>query len=137
MNEITQESREACEKLMRCGIPVNNQSVLLSGVNDTVSAQIALCQGLLKIKVRPYYLFQADEVEGTEYLRTTIETGVGIIAGMRGRTSGLGIPTYIVDLPGGGGKVPIQADYLESVRDKDFEFKNYLGNSHTYHNPQC
>lgn len=135
VNEITSESKEACGKLVRRGMPVNNQSVLLSGVNDTVSAQIALCQGLLKIKVRPYYLFQADEVEGTEYLRTTIETGVGIISGMRGRTSGLGIPTYIVDLPGGGGKVPIQADYLESVNDKDFVFKNYLGNSHTYHNP--
>lgn len=135
VNEITEESALACEMLASHGIPINNQSVLIAGVNDTVSEQIALCQGLLKINVRPYYLFQADEVEGTEHLRTTIETGVGIIAGMRGRTSGLGIPTYIVDLPGGGGKIPIQSDYLDCVHDNELEFRNYLGKSHVYHNP--
>lgn len=136
VNEITNDSRLACEKILRCGIPINNQSVLLRGINDSVSAQIALCQGLLRIKVRPYYLFQADEVDGTEHLRTTIEKGMEIISGMRGRTSGLAVPTYVVDLPGGGGKVPLQVDYLDTRDGDKYIFNNYLGKSYCYHNPK-
>jgi lysine 2,3-aminomutase len=122
--------------LLRSGVPVNNQSVLLKGVTDSVEKQLALCQGLLKIKVRPYYLFQCDEVQGTEHLRTSIEKGVEIIAGMRGHTSGLAIPSYIVDLPDGGGKVPLLPDYIVAKTDKEVLFKNYQGRLFSYRNPE-
>jgi lysine 2,3-aminomutase len=135
-NELTDEAKAACDKILRHGIPVNNQSVLLAGVNDSVERQLKLCQGLLKAKIRPYYLFQADEVEGTEHLRTTVEKGLHIIEGMRGRTSGLAIPTYVIDLPGGGGKVPLQASYLVSRAGGELTFRNYLGNIYHYHNPK-
>jgi lysine 2,3-aminomutase len=135
-NELTAEAKAACEKMLRHGIPVNNQSVLLAGVNDSVERQLKLCQGLLKAKIRPYYLFQADEVEGTEHLRTTVEKGMRIIEGMRGHTSGLAIPTYVIDLPGGGGKVPLQASYLVSRAEGQLVFRNYLGKIYRYHNPK-
>ena len=136
VRELTDEARTACDRILRHGIPVNNQSVLLAGVNDSVQAQTALCHGLLRAKVRPYYLFQADEVEGTEHLRTTVEKGLRIIEGLRGHTSGLGIPTYVIDLPGGGGKVPLQTSYLVSRSDGQFVFKNYKGKIYRYHNPK-
>ena len=135
VREITPESAAACDRLLRHGIPVNNQSVLLRGINDSVEAQLALCQGLLKIKVRPYYLFQCDEVRGTEHLRTPIEKGVEIIAGMRGHTSGMAIPAYIVDLPDGGGKVPLLPDYVAAINPGSYLFKNYRGNLYSYRNP--
>jgi lysine 2,3-aminomutase len=135
-NELTDEARAACDKILRRGIPVNNQSVLLAGVNDSTESQLQLCHGLLRAKIRPYYLFQADEVEGTEHLRTTVEKGLHIIEGMRGHTSGLAVPTYVIDLPGGGGKVPLQASYLISRSDGQLVFKNYLGKTYTYHNPK-
>ena len=95
-----------------------------------------LCQGLLKSKVRPYYLFQADEVQGTEHLRTTVETGLKIIEGMRGYTSGIAIPTYVVDLPGGGGKVPLQPEYLLSQTGDVLTFRNYQGRIFHYREPK-
>lgn len=136
-NELTDEARAACDRIIRHGIPVNNQSVLLAGVNDSVKAQMKLSHGLLKAKIRPYYLFQADEVEGTEHLRTTVEKGLRIIEGMRGHTSGLGIPTYVIDLPGGGGKVPLQGSYLVSRSGSQLVFKNYKGETYRYHNPRA
>ena len=135
-NEITPESAAACDKLLRSGIPVNNQSVLLRGVNDSVETQMKLCQGLLKSKVRPYYLFQADEVQGTEHLRTTVEAGLKIMEGMRGHTSGIAIPTYVVDLPGGGGKVPLQPEYLLSQTGDVLTFRNYQGRIFHYREPK-
>jgi lysine 2,3-aminomutase len=135
-NELTDEAKAACDKILRHGIPVNNQSVLLAGINDSVEKQLSLCHGLLKSKIRPYYLFQADEVEGTEHLRTTVEKGLKIIEGMRGHTSGLAVPTYVIDLPGGGGKVPLQASYLISHADGQLVFRNYLGKIYRYHNPR-
>jgi len=135
-NEITPEAAAACDKLLRSGVPVNNQTVLLRGVNDSVETQMKLCQGLLKSKVRPYYLFQADEVQGTEHLRTTVETGLKIIEGMRGYTSGIAIPTYVVDLPGGGGKVPLQPEYLLSQTGDTLTFRNYQGRIFHYREPK-
>jgi lysine 2,3-aminomutase len=126
-NEITSESAAACNRLLRAGIPVNNQSVLLRGVNDDVETQTKLCNGLLKIKVRPYYLFQCDEVQGTEHLRTPVETGIKIIDGMRGRTSGLAIPTFVIDLPEGGGKVPLQPNYVLTQTKEELVLRNYQG----------
>jgi lysine 2,3-aminomutase len=134
-NEITPESAKACDKLLRAGVPVNNQSVLLRGVNDSVETQLRLCQGLLKIKVRPYYLFQCDEVQGTEHFHTPVSTGMKIIEGMRGHTSGLAVPTYVIDLPGGGGKVPLQPDYVVSQTDEELILRNYEGHLFTFRNP--
>ncbi len=134
-HEITPESAAACDRLLRAGVPVNNQSVLLRGVNDNVETMTKLCQGLLKIKVRPYYLFQCDEVQGTEHLRTPVETGVKIIEGMRGHTSGLAVPTFVVDLVDGGGKVPLQPNYVLSMNKDELLLKNYEGKIFRYRNP--
>jgi lysine 2,3-aminomutase len=135
-DEITEESASACDRLLRCGIPVNNQSVLLRGVNDCVETQIKLSHKLLRTKVRPYYLFQCDEVVGTEHLRTPVEVGLDIINGMRGFTSGLGIPTFVIDLPQGGGKVPIQPDYLLTKIKDELILRNYEGKIFHYRDPQ-
>ena len=135
IREITPEAAGACDRLLRSGIPMNNQSVLLRGVNDSVAAQTALCHGLLKIKVRPYYLFQCDEVQGTEHLRTPVDVGVQIIEGMRGHTSGLAIPTFVIDLPNGGGKVPLQPNYILSQTEGELVLRNYEGRTFHYRNP--
>lgn len=134
-NEITTESEAACDRLLRSGVPVNNQSVLLREINDTVESQLKLSQGLLRIKVRPYYLFQCDEVQGTEHLRTPVEVGIKIIEGLRGHTSGLAVPNFVIDLPQGGGKVPIQPEYLLSQSDGTLLLRNYQGRIFCYRNP--
>ena len=134
--EITPESARACDRLLRAGVPVNNQSVLLKGVNDSVETQMKLCQGLLKIKVRPYYLYQCDEVQGTEHLRTPVETGLKIMDGLRGFTSGLAIPTFVIDLPDGGGKIPLQPNYVMSFNDDGLLLRNYKGHIFQYRNPK-
>jgi lysine 2,3-aminomutase len=134
--EITPEAAAACDRLLRAGVPVNNQSVLLRGVNDSVATQTKLCQGLLKIKVRPYYLFQCDEVQGTEHLRTPVEAGINIIGGMRGHTSGLAVPTFVVDIPDGGGKVPLQPDYILAQMEDALLLRNYQGRIFRYRNPR-
>ena len=134
--EITPEAAEACDRLVRSGIPVNNQTVLLRGVNDSVEAQMKLCQGLLKIKVRPYYLYQCDEVRGTEHLRTPVEVGMKIIGGLRGYTSGLAVPTFVVDLSQGGGKVPLQPNYVVSQTEEELVLRNYRGRLFRYRNPR-
>jgi lysine 2,3-aminomutase len=134
--ELTPEAVEACDRLLRAGVPVNNQSVLLSGVNDSVETMTALCHGLLKAKVRPYYLFQCDEVQGTEHLRTPVEVGMKIIEGMRGHTSGLAVPTFVVDLAHGGGKVPLQPNYVLSMTDEELLLRNYQGQLYRYRNPK-
>ncbi len=134
-SEITPESAAAVDRLLRAGVPVNNQSVLLRGVNDDVATMTKLCQGLLRIKARPYYLFQCDEVKGTDHLRTSIETGIKIIEGLRGRTSGLAIPTFVVDLPHGGGKVPVLPQYVLSHNERELVLRNPEGRIFRYRNP--
>ncbi len=134
--EATPEAAVACDRLLRSGIPVNNQSVLLRGVNDTVEEQMKLCHSLLRIKVRPYYLFQCDEVRGTEHLRTPVETGIEIIRGMRGYTSGLAVPTFVVDLPQGGGKVPLQPNYIKMQTGEGLLLSNYQGKLFRCQNPK-
>jgi len=133
--ELTPEATNACDRLIRSGVPVNNQSVLLRGINDSVEIMTPLCHGLLKAKVRPYYLFQCDEVQGTEHLRTPVEVGINIIKGMRGHTSGLAVPTFVVDLVHGGGKVPLQPNYVLSMTDKELLLRNYEGQVYRYRNP--
>lgn len=134
--EVTREAAIACDRLLRAGVPVSNQSVLLKGINDSVETQTKLCHELLKIKVRPYYLFQCDEVQGTEHLRTPVETGVKIIEGMRGHTSGLAIPTFVIDLPDGGGKVPLQPNYVLAQTKEELILRNYQGRFAWYRNPK-
>jgi lysine 2,3-aminomutase len=134
-NEITPEAIRACDKLLRAGVPVNNQTVLLRGINDSVETQLKLSHALLKAKVRPYYLFQCDEVQGTEHLRTPVETGISIIEGMRGHTSGLAVPTFVIDLPSGGGKVSLQPDYVLSHTRERLILRNYQGRIITFRNP--
>jgi lysine 2,3-aminomutase len=133
--EITPESAQACDRLVRSGVPVNNQTVLLRGINDTVETQLKLCHSLLKSKVRPYYLFQCDEVQGTEHLRTPVETGIKIIEGMQGHTSGLAIPKFVIDLPFGGGKVPLQPNYVVAKTEGELILKNYQGHLFRFRNP--
>ncbi len=135
-NEITPESALACDKLLRSGVPVNNQTVLLRGVNDTPETQIRLCHALLKIKVRPYYLFQCDEVQGTKHFHTPVGTGIKIMERMRGHTSGLAISTFVIDLPGGGGKVPLQPTYVLSQTEDELTLRNYQGRIFNYRNPK-
>jgi len=134
--EITPEAAKACDRLLRAGVPVNNQSVLIKGINDSVETQLKLSHGLLKIKVRPYYLYQCDEVQGTEHLRTPVETGLKILEGMRGHTSGLAVPTFVIDLPDGGGKIPLQPNYVMSFNDEGLLLRNYQGHIFQYRNPK-
>ncbi len=134
-NEITAELDEACDKLTRAGIPLGNQSVLLAGINDCVHIQRKLVQDLARIRVRPYYLYQCDLVEGAGHFRTPVAKGVEIIEGLRGHTSGYIVPTFVVDAPGGGGKIPLMPNYLLSMSDHKVVLRNYEGFITTYEEP--
>ncbi len=133
--EITGEVEAACDLLADGGIPMGSQTVLLKGVNDDVPTLKALFHALLKIRVRPYYLYQCDPVVGTAHLRTTIAKGIELIAGLRGHTSGYAVPTYVVDAPGGGGKVPIQAETVIGHDDGVWSLRNWAGETYTYTDP--
>lgn len=126
VDEITDPSARACERLADAGIPLGNQTVLLQGVNDQVETIRQLFTGLLKIRVRPYYLHQMDLVKGTAHFRTPIAVGLEIIRGLRGFVSGMAVPHFVVDLAGGKGKVPILPDYVEQNGDS-FVFQTYTG----------
>ena len=134
-NEITAELAEACDRLTRAGIPLGNQSVLLAGVNDCVHIQRKLVQDLVRIRVRPYYLYQCDLVEGAGHFRTPVAKGIEIIEGLRGHTSGYAVPTFVVDAPGGGGKIPVMPNYLISMSDHKIVLRNYEGYITTYEEP--
>jgi len=127
--EITPESTEACEKLLKVGIPVSNQTVLLKGINDSLEVMRDLFCGLEKIMVRPYYLFHCDAVRGTDHFRTDIRKGIEIMDGLWGEIGGLCIPNFVVDLPMGGGKAPMMPSYLLDIDvDKDEAiFRTYEG----------
>lgn len=116
--ELTPEAAAACTRLAEAGIPLGNQTVLLQGVNDDPVVMAELLRGLLRIRVRPYYLHHMDLAQGTGHFRTRIETGLAIIAALRGQVSGLAIPHYVIDTPGGRGKVPLQPDYLRQLGDR-------------------
>lgn len=134
-NEITAELAQATDKLTRAGIPLGNQSVLLAGVNDCVNIQRQLVHDLVRIRVRPYYLYQCDLVEGAGHFRTPMAKGIEIIEGLRGHTSGYAVPTYVVDAPGGGGKIPLQPNYQISASDHKVVLRNYEGFISTYEEP--
>jgi lysine 2,3-aminomutase len=134
-NEISAELAETCDRLARAGIPLGNQSVLLAGVNDNVHVQRQLVQDLVRIRVRPYYLYQCDLVEGAGHFRTPIAKGIEIMEGLRGHTSGYAVPQYIIDAPGGGGKIPVSPNYLLSMSDHKIILRNYEGFITTYEEP--
>ena len=134
--ELTSEVRDALGRLADAGIPMGNQSVLLQGVNDSIEVQKELVHKLLMCRVRPYYLYQCDLIEGSSHLRTSIDKGIKIIEGLRGHTSGYAIPQYVIDGPGGGGKIPINPDYIVKQDAQGVTLRNYEGKQFHYPEPQ-
>ena len=134
-NEITEESTRACEMLANAGIPLGNQSVLLRGVNDCVHVMKHLVNDLVKIRVRPYYIYQCDLSMGLEHFRTPVSKGIEIIEGLRGHTSGYCVPTFVVDAPGGGGKTPVMPQYVISQSPGRVVLRNFEGVITTYTEP--
>jgi lysine 2,3-aminomutase len=133
--ECTPETTNACALLADAGIPLGSQTVLLKGINDTVPVMTQLMHGLMKMRVRPYYLYQCDPITGSGHFRTTIAKGLEIIKGMRGFTTGYAVPTYVVDAPGGGGKIPLMPDYVSGRTGDDLVLTNYEDKSFTYPDP--
>ncbi|WP_319466432.1 lysine 2,3-aminomutase [uncultured Pseudodesulfovibrio sp.] len=133
--ELTASSRRALQRLANAGIPLGNQSVLLSGVNDCQRLIKTLNQKLVKNRVRPYYLYQCDMSEGLTHFRTPIGKGIEIIESLRGHTSGFSVPTYVVDAPGGGGKIPVMPNYIVSWGPNKVVLRNYEGVITTYNEP--
>jgi len=135
-NEITADAIAACERLANAGVPLGNQSVLLAGVNDCVHVMKELVQNLVKIRVRPYYIYQCDLSRGLSHFRTPVAKGIEIIEGLRGHTSGFSVPTFVVDAPGGGGKIPVMPNYLVSHGTHKVILRNYEGVITTYTEPK-
>jgi len=134
-NEITPEAQKACAMLADAGIPLGNQSVLLRGVNDCVHTMSDLVHALAYIRVRPYYIYQCDLSLGISHFRTSVSKGIEIIEGLRGHTSGYCVPTFVVDAPGGGGKIPVMPDYLISQGPRHVVLRNFEGVITTYTEP--
>src|SRR6266850_5867609 len=131
--EITPEVKVACEMLADGGFPLGSQSVLLKGVNDRPEIIKKLAHELLKIRVRPYYLYQCDPVQGTSHFRTPVSKGLEIIESLRGHTTGYAVPTFVIDAPGGGGKIPIAPNYVVNRDENVITLRNYAGNTYEYH----
>jgi lysine 2,3-aminomutase len=125
--EITEECAKACNKLADNGFPLGSQTVLLKGINDNVTVMKELMHKLLKIRVRPYYLYQCDLIPGSGHFRTTVKKGLEIIKGLRGYTSGYAVPTFVIDAPGGGGKIPLLPDYVVEHNNEHIVLRNYKG----------
>lgn len=135
-NEITAESEQACMKIVDAGIPLGNQSVLLRDINDNVTTMKDLLLKLVHIRVRPYYLYQCDLSRGIGHFRTSVDTGVKIIHELTGFISGYAVPKYVIDAPTGGGKIPINYNYVISKDDKEVVMENYLGKIYRYPQPK-
>ncbi len=134
-NEITEESIKACERMANAGIPLGNQSVLLKGINDCPNIMKRLVHGLVKMRVRPYYIYQCDLSQGLEHFRTPVSKGIEIIESLRGHTSGYAVPTFVVDAPGGGGKTPVMPNYVISQAPGRVVLRNFEGIITTYTEP--
>jgi lysine 2,3-aminomutase len=132
-DECGHETQQACERLADAGIPLGSQTVLLKGINDDLPTMKALLHALLRMRVRPYYLYQCDPITGSRHFRTPIATGQEIIRGLRGHTTGYAVPTYVIDAPGGGGKIPVMPDYVAGrAEDGGVELRNYEGRTFRY-----
>jgi lysine 2,3-aminomutase len=133
--EITPEVAQACERLADAGVPLGAQIVLTRGVNDNVETMKSLVHGLLKIRVRPYYIYQCDPISGSAHFRTPVEKGLEIVAGLRGHTTGYAVPTFVIDAPGGGGKIPLCPDSVVGRQDGHVLLRNYEGKIFKYPDP--
>jgi lysine 2,3-aminomutase len=134
-DEITPETVYACNKLADAGIPLGSQTVLLKGINDNVETFKKLAHELLKIRVRPYYLYQCDLIPGSLHFRTPVSKGLEIIKGLRGFTSGYAIPHFVIDAPGGGGKIPLLPEYVAGKDENGYILVNYQGKTYRYPDP--
>ena len=134
-DELTPEVHGACARLADAGIPLGSQTVLLAGVNDNLDTMKRLMQGLLKIRVRPYYLYQCDPIVGSAHFRTPVKKGIEIIEGLRGHTTGYAVPTYVIDAPGGGGKIPLFSECIVGRDDDDLLLSNYQRRVYRYPDP--
>jgi lysine 2,3-aminomutase len=130
--ECTRELYQATERLSFAGVPLGNQSVLLKGVNDDPLTLRSLVHRLLMMRVRPYYLYQCDLITGSAHLRTPVSKGIELIRSLRGHTSGYAIPQYVIDAPGGGGKIPINPNYVEGYTDESVVLRNFEGERFEY-----
>lgn len=130
--EITKRCKDACDMLAEAGVPMGSQTVLLKGINDRPYVMRRLMQELLRIRVRPYYIYQCDPVRGTQHFRTSVAAGINIIEKLRGHTSGYAVPTYVIDGPGGGGKIPVGPNYILSQAKGKYVLRNYKGKIYTY-----
>ncbi|MFH1573190.1 MAG: KamA family radical SAM protein, partial [Acidobacteriota bacterium] len=130
--EVTPEARAACERLVNAGIPVGCQTVLLKGINDDPEVMKELMHKLLLMRVRPYYLYQADLTRGTNHFRTRVETGLRIIRALHGHTTGFASPHFVIDAPGGGGKIPLMPEYLQILGDREVVLRNFEGRECRY-----
>ena len=135
-SELTPESVAALGRLADAGVPLGCQTVLLRGVNDDPQVMKELMQKLLKARVRPYYIYMADQVAGGEHFRTQVEKGLEIVKALRGWTSGLAVPHFVIDAPGGGGKVPLLPEYVEEINEDEVIFRNYEGKRFVYKQPR-
>jgi lysine 2,3-aminomutase len=133
--ELTPEVAQACERLADAGIPLGSQTVLSKDVNDDVETMKKLMHGLLKIRVRPYYIYQCDPISGSSHFRTPVEKGLEIVAGLRGHTTGYAVPNFVIDAPGGGGKIPLVPEYLVGRDGDDVVLRNYEGKLFRYRDP--
>jgi lysine 2,3-aminomutase len=130
--EITPESSKACQMLADAGMPLGNQSVVLRGVNDNSMVMKDLMQKLLMIRVKPYYIYQCDLTRGADHFRTGVRESLEIIKGIRGFTSGMAVPHFVIDAPGGGGKIPLLPDYVQKITKKKVIMRNYRGDLYEY-----
>ncbi|MFL5560579.1 MAG: KamA family radical SAM protein [Gemmatimonadaceae bacterium] len=135
-SELTEASRAALDRLSRAGVVLGCQTVLLKDVNDSPEVMMKLMHELLKARVRPYYIYMADQVAGGEHFRTQVQKGLEIVKALRGWTSGLAVPHFVIDAPGGGGKVPLLPEYVEEITDDEVIFRNYEGKRFTYKQPR-
>jgi lysine 2,3-aminomutase len=130
--ELTPETAAACARLADAGIPLGSQTVLLAGINDSVDTMKALMQGLLRLRVKPYYLYQCDPILGSAHFRTPVQKGLEIVAGLRGYTTGYAVPTYVIDAPGGGGKIPLLPESVVGREGEELLLRNYQGRDFRY-----
>ena len=131
-NECTNDLKNACEQLAFAGVPIGNQSVLLKGINNQADIMRTLIHKLLMMRVRPYYLYQCDLINGSAHLRTDPREGIALIQSLRGHTTGYAIPQFVIDAPGGGGKIPINPNYIQSITEDAIIMKNYEGKIYEY-----
>lgn len=134
--EVTPRLALAMDRLAESGVPLGSQTVLLRGINDDPAVMKKLMHELLKVRVRPYYIYQCDPAQGVSHFKTSVETGIRIIESLRGHTTGYAVPTYVIDGPGGGGKIPVGPNYVVTYEDGVVTLRNYAGEVYTYHEPE-